>query len=388
MVVRLTGKGLVLIDGQKWATHRSIINPAFSMDKLKDMVKLMATCTMSILDGWNHQATEAKDNSVKLEMNTEFQKVTADVISRTAFGSSYIQGREAFRAQRELQKYSAAANINVFIPGSQYLPTPSNIQAWKLDRKVKNKIKQIIRSRMKSHATNSDPSYGDDLLGLIIGASEHKESSSPKLSMDEIMEECKTFFFAGHETTSSLLTWTAFLLSLHQDWQEKLREEVLRECGMEIPDADMLSKLKLVNMVLLEVMRLYCPAIELNREVLQDIKVGNLMVPKNTCLTIPIIKIHRSKQHWGEDANEFNPFRFKDGITKAATHPNAFLGFGMGPRVCIGQNFAKLEAKTVLTLVLQRFSLTLSSEYKHAPINYITLQPQYGLPIIIKPLHP
>lgn len=114
---------------------------------------------------------------------------------------------------------------------------------WKLDRKMKKSLKRIIESRL--HSQSSDCSYGGDLLGVMMDT--EKTNAGPKLKMNEIMEECKTFFFAGHETTSNLLTWTVFLLSLHNEWQDKLRQEILHNCGMEIPDADMLSKLKLVN---------------------------------------------------------------------------------------------------------------------------------------------
>jgi cytochrome P450 family 709 len=98
--------------------------------------------------------------------------------------------------------------------------------------------------------------YEDDLLGLMLGTcmSGGKKNDRNRLSIDEIIHECKTFFFAGHETTSHLLTWTMFLLSTNQVWQEKLREEVLNVCGMEAPNSDMLSKLKLVSIFVLFVM--------------------------------------------------------------------------------------------------------------------------------------
>lgn len=114
---------------------------------------------------------------------------------------------------------------------------------------MKKSLKSIIESRLRSQSTSttcsSDYSFGDDLLGVMMDT--QKTNAGPKLNMKEIMEECKTFFFAGHETTSNLLSWTVFLLSLHKDWQEKLRQEILQNCGMEIPDADMLSKLKMVS---------------------------------------------------------------------------------------------------------------------------------------------
>ncbi|XP_061354047.1 cytochrome P450 709B2-like isoform X2 [Gastrolobium bilobum] len=380
-IVTMIGNGLVLVNGLEWVKHRRILNPAFSMDKLKVMISSMAACTISMLNEWKSQALETKDKSKTIEIKEEFQELTADIIAHTAFGVSFVQGREAFDAQREIQKYCIASNVDIFIPGSQYLPTHSNFQIWKLDGKMKKSIQSIIESRLHSQ---SDCSYGDDLLGLMMDTA--KTKSGPKLKMNEIIEDCKTFFFAGHETTSNLLTWAVFLLSLHNEWQEKLRQEVLQNCGMEIPDEDMLSNLKMVNMVLLEALRLYCPVIELQREASEDMKLGNLLIPKETCLAIPITMIHRSKEYWGDDANEFNPLRFINGVSKAAKHPNALLAYSMGPRNCIGKNFAMLEAKTVMALILQRFSWSLSPDYKHAPVNNLTLQPQHGLQIIVKPL--
>ena len=141
-----------------------------------------------------------------------------------------------------------------------------------------------------------------------------------------------------------------------------------------------------LNMVLLETLRLYCPVLETLRETSRATKLGDFLIPKGVFITIQLVQLHRSKEFWGEDANDFNPLRFKNGVSQAAKHPNAFLAFGMGPRTCLGQNFAMLEVKLVLSLLLQRFSFFLSPEYKHAPANYLTMEAQYGVPTIVKPL--
>lgn len=112
--------------------------------------------------------------------------------------------------------------------------------------KMKNTLLKIIQSRSNS----KDSGYGNDLLGIMMESAEKHEGMG--LSTDEIIDECKTFFFAGHETTSHLLAWTMFLLSTNQKWQERVREEVARECGTEIPNADNISKLKLVNTINIE----------------------------------------------------------------------------------------------------------------------------------------
>lgn len=242
-----------------------------------------------------------------------------------------------------------------------------------LENKLKNTLSRIIQCRVAS----KESGFGNDLLGVMLEACFTKEQGGKKgeqiLSVDEIIDECKTFFFAGHETTSHLLTWTMFLLSVYPEWQERLREEVLRECGKGNPNADMLSKLKEMTMVLLETLRLYSPIIFMLRKPISDMKLGNLNLPKGSAIVIPIPMLHRDKEVWGDRANEFDPMRFENGITKAAKIPHALLGFSIGPRSCIGQNFAMLEAKSVLAMILQKFSFTLSPKYVHAPADRMVL---------------
>ncbi|XP_020275366.1 cytochrome P450 709B2-like [Asparagus officinalis] len=375
-VLALLGRGLVLTDGSDWARHRRVVSPAFTMDKLKIMVKKMAECTESMLDTWHDRMVRAES----IEVNQQFQELTADVISHAAFGSSYIEGKEVFLAQKELQFLVLASMLNRPIPGYSYLPTKLNLKKWELERKMRNALLRIIDSRLSSKGSG----YGNDLLGIMLEATQKQEGM--QLNTNEIIDECKTFFFAGHETTSHLLTWTVFLLSTNQEWQEKLREEVIRECGVKVPNADNLTKFKLVTMVLMEALRLYCPVIMILRQAAKDMNLGGFMIPKGTSVTIPFAIIHLSKELWGDDANKFNPLRFENGINKAAKHPNALLAFSMGPRACVGQNFSMLEAKTVIAMILQRFSFSLSQEYKHKPADLLTLQPQNGLPIVFKPL--
>ncbi|XP_006293976.2 cytochrome P450 709B2 [Capsella rubella] len=380
-VLKLAGNGLIFVNGLDWIRHRRILNPAFSMDKIKIMNQLMVDCALRMFEEWEKQRNGGESEQVVM-MNREFKRVTADIIATAAFGSSYAEGIEVFKSQKKLQKCCAASLTDVYIPGIQYFPTPLNLQIWKLGWKVNNSIKRIIDARLKSKSKD----YGNDVLGIMLTAAKSNEPDK-KISIDEIVEECKTFFFAGHETTANLLTWSTMLLSLYQDWQEKLREEVINECGKDkIPDSENCSKLKLMNMVFMESLRLYGPVLNVLRLTSEDMKLGDLEIPKGTTIVLPIVKMHRDKAVWGSDADKFNPMRFENGATRAATHPNALLAFSIGPRACIGQNFAMMEAKTVLAMILQRFRLSLSGEYKHAPGDNLTLQPQYDLPVILKPI--
>ena len=136
-------------------------------------------------------------------------------------------------------------------------------------------------------------------------------------------------------------------------------------------------------MILYEVLRLYPPAVTLNRRTFKDMQIGGITYPAGVILELPVIVVHHDPDVWGKDAHEFRPERFTDGISKATKDQQpAFFPFGWGPRICIGQNFALLEAKMALSMILQRFQFRLSPSYTHAPYTVLLLHPQHGAPII------
>jgi cytochrome P450 len=134
-------------------------------------------------------------------------------------------------------------------------------------------------------------------------------------------------------------------------------------------------------MILYEVLRLYPPVVAMNRRTHRPTELGGVTYPPGVMLVTPVMFIHRDPAVWGDDAGEFNPGRFADGVSKACKDPGAFVPFSWGPRICIGQNFALLEAKVAICFMLQRFAFELSPAYVHAPYTVLTLHPQHGVPI-------
>ena len=139
-----------------------------------------------------------------------------------------------------------------------------------------------------------------------------------------------------------------------------------------------------MNMIINESLRLYPPVVAMSRKVEREVRLGNLDLPANIMVEIPILALHHDPQIWGDDAHLFKPERFAEGVAKA-TKDNfaAFLPFGMGPRVCVGFNFAMTEAKIALAMILQRYTFALSPAYVHSPVQHLTIRPQHGLQVIL-----
>ncbi|KAL9399376.1 hypothetical protein Peur_008337 [Populus x canadensis] len=382
LVKQLEGDGLLSLKGEKWAHHRKIIAPTFHMENLKLLVPVVAKSVTDMLEQWS---TVSNSDEVEIEVSEWFQTLTEEVITRTAFGSSYEDGKAIFRLQAQQMVLAAVAFQRVLIPGYRFFPSKRNVNSWKLDKEIRRSLMKLVeRRREGSSIINETHRQGPkDLLGLMIQAS----NSSKDVTVHDIVEECKSFFFAGKQTTSNLLTWTTVLLAMHPQWQVQAREEVLRVCGSrDIPTKDDVVKLKTLTMILNESLRLYPPTIATIRRSKADVELGGYKIPRGTELLIPILALHHDQSIWGHDANEFNPRRFSNGVARAAKHHVAFIPFGLGVRTCIGQNLAILQAKLTLAIILQRFSFRLATSYQHAPTVLMLLYPQHGAPIIFQRL--
>ncbi|XP_022883503.1 cytochrome P450 CYP72A219-like [Olea europaea var. sylvestris] len=297
------------------------------------------------------------------------------IVSRTAFGSSFEEGKRIFELQEQQTTLTLQAMRSVYIPGLRFLPTNRNRMMWKLEKEIRDSIRILIVSNSKIRENSNN------LLSLLMSVNGDNDKDNQGLGVEEVIDECKTFYFAGKETTANLLTWALLLLAHHQEWQSRAREEVFRVCkNNELPDTENLNDLKIVACILNETLRLYPPVVMLMRQTSNNIKLGNLDVPTNTQFNLPIAAVHHDPSIWGEDANEFNPLRFAE----PRKHLASYFPFGLGPRICVGQNLAMVESKLILAMILQQFSFAISPSYVHAPILSWTLEPQYGAYIIFR----
>ncbi|MED6144544.1 hypothetical protein PIB30_016590 [Stylosanthes scabra] len=376
--VKLLTKGLTSLEGENWSQRRKAVTSAFLLDKLKGMLPAFSSSCCTMIERWKKLVEQKNGGSCELDVTCEFDILTGDVISRAGFGSSYKEGKKIFDLQKEMAILVHDALSNIYIPGFRFIPTKKNKKRYDLDVQIKGILMDMIRK--KEHAMKVDGS-SSDLLSILLESREQRNS----LTTNDVIEDCKLFYFAGQVTTKNLLVWTMVVLSIHPDWQEKARQEVLDIFGTkEIPpDFEAINRLKIVSMILLEVLRLYPPIPLISRYTRCETKVGSMRIPAGVELVLPLLLLHHDGRYW-ENPQEFNPERFTQGVSKASKDQNAFFPFGWGPRICPGQNFAHLESKMALAMILQHFSFHLSPYYTHAPCMRLTLSPQHGAPVIIQ----
>lgn len=377
----LLGRGILTSNGPYWAHQRKIIAPEFYLDKVKGMVHMMAESTLMMLESWE---TKAGDLVGKLEIKVDddLRKLSADIISRACFGSSYAKGEKIFSALHALQRVMSKGVVGV--PVLRYLPNKHNREIWKLECEIDAKILEVV----KEHNQLNDSKK--DLLQLILSEAEKSRDANdvPKdVSINNfIVDNCKNIYFAGHETTSISASWCLMTLASYPEWQARARAEVLKICGKDIPDADMLRNMKTLTMVIQETLRLYSPVAFVVREALEDIKFKEIHVPKGINVQIPIPILHLHQDLWGSDAPLFKPDRFAKGIAGACKIPQAYMPFGVGARTCLGQNFAMMELKVILSLVLAKFSFSLADTYRHSPVFRLVILPEFGVSITVEKL--
>ncbi|OEL29604.1 Cytochrome P450 714C3 [Dichanthelium oligosanthes] len=381
------GRGLVMAEGQEWATHRNIIAPAFSATNLKDMIGVMQQTTAKMLAQWG-DAVAAGQSIIDVERGVV--QNAAEIIAKASFGigDDDEAGARVFLKLQAMQAMLFQSNRLVGVPLARLLHVRKTYEAWRLGREIDALLMDIIDARRRRRAQQQQGNSSKDLLSLLLAGSESSAGAERRLTTRELVDECKTFFFGGHETTALALSWTLLMLAAHPEWQEELREEVAREVGGDADaplDAAALGRLTKMGWVMSEVLRLYPPSPNVQRQALEDVVVAaegnnNMVVPRGTNMWVDVVAMHRDASLWGEDAQEFRPERFaRDPVQGGCRQRMGFLPFGFGGRICVGRNLTAMEYRVVLAMLLRRFKVSVAPEYRHEPRVMLSLRPSAGI---------
>jgi cytochrome P450 len=226
-------------------------------------------------------------------------------------------------------------------------------------------IELLIRTRRASQEIR------DDLLSILLAAVD--EESGAGMSNRQLRDEMMTLFLAGHETTATALTWTWYLLSRHPEVAAKLTDELDRVLAGRAPSVGDLPNLPYTEMVIREAIRLYPPAPGFAREPIEDVTIGGYDVPKGSLLVVNTYVLHKDGRFFA-DPERFDPERFAPGWEERIPR-YAYLPFGGGPRVCIGNSFAIMEARLILATMAQYYRLRLDPDEPIRPVQLVTLRP-------------
>ncbi|KAL9676654.1 hypothetical protein QQ045_004870 [Rhodiola kirilowii] len=277
------GRGLNMVEGEEWG-----------------MSRLMADAATKSMERWD--ALISSDNN-EIDVETEIIKLSGEIIARTAFDLTYEQGRKVLDKLKALQVTLYSSHF-VGVPFGQLMTPKRIIMSKRLGKEIDDLILDI-RMERKQKMIN-DGEVQTDLLGLLLADGKGKNALSAKALVDE----CKTFFFGGHETTAVALSWTLLYLALNPRWQDELRDEINKVIGQNEINYTMLGGLIKMNLVMHEVLRLYSSSPNIQRQTRQDMVVDGLTIPKDTNIWIDLISMHHDPKLWGDDVFEFKPERF------------------------------------------------------------------------------
>ena len=356
-----TGNGLFVSEGEFWRRQRRLAQPAFHRSRIQSFAQTMVEAIEAMLRTWHFYAQQNKS----IEVSAEMRALTLRIAGLTLFSTDLSEETDAMgRMVTKAQEFAIKRMFQILrLPLA--LPTPDNLRYRQLLREGDRAVYNIIDERRRG----AKPEARDEETGEVM-------------SDLQLRDEVFTLLIAGHETTAVTLAWTWYLLAQHPEVEHKLHAELSAMLGRRIATVEDLPKLKHTLMVIEEAMRLYPPAWALGRTAIADDVIDGYHIPaRSEILIFPYIT-HRHADFWDEPET-FNPERFAP--ENAQNGPRyAYFPFGGGPRQCIGNNFALMEAQLVLATVAQGYQLRLASDQRIELDASVTLRPRRGMTMTLQ----
>jgi cytochrome P450 len=356
------GWGLLTSEGELWQRQRRLIQPLFTRKQIASYAELMVEEAAAVAARWDR----AGRNGGLVDANAEMVRLALAVVGRAIFGDDVTKARDVIdSAFGSLDRHvSRRAASRLAAPASW--PTPANRRAARARAAVYGVVDELIARRKRAGAD------GDDLLSRLLRARD--PDTGEAMDAQQVRDEALIFLLAGHETTSTALTFTLHLLGRHPTEQQLLHDEIDAVLDRRPPTVDEVPALERTARAIKEALRLYPPAYALGRQAESDQQIGSYTIPAGSFVVVSQYATHRHPHFW-DNPEAFDPARFTP-KREGARHPHAYFPFGAGPRSCIGSRFATLEATIATAVLLQRFRIHSQSEHVPLDTQGVTLRPK------------
>lgn len=357
------GASTLTMEGDPWKRHRRLLNPAFHTQTIKRYLDIIIDHTDRLTNNWQ--------DGRSYEMMFEMMRTTMGIIADIIFSVKNIQSEAAELNQALTSVFEVlTARTTAFQQAPLWAPTPDNLRVRKASRTIESFIMNLIRQR------RSEGRDDNDVLSDLINAQD--EETGATLTDQEICNELKTLFGAGHETTALMLMWTLYLLAQNPESDRQLYDEAVAVFGDRRPVLEDLKFMPYTEMVLNESMRLYPPAWSLMvRQACADLQLGQTTLPAGSVMLIPMWVVQRSERLFSNPLH-FDPQRFA-GDWKARYSKYAYFPFGGGPHICLGASLAMFEGQVILPMIARRFRFEVVPQDPIQLRALLTLRPHKGL---------
>lgn len=363
---RALGMGLLTNEGESWKRQRKLMAGAFTPKRIASYGDTMVEVTKRELGSWRGGET--------LSLHDEMSRITMEIVAAVLFGTSVgPEGVDVVRHSMEVLNEYFANSPEAMLKLPAWVPTPLNRRVSRAVADLDALVFEIIAERRQSGELRND------LLGTLLAAQDDDGSG---MTDQQLRDEAITLFLAGHETTALLLAHTFYFLSKQPGVERQLRAEIEQVLEGRTPTAADVSRLPYAERVLKESMRLLPPAWTTGREALEDVDINGVHIPKGAQILISQWVVQRDPRFF-PNPEGFDPDRWLPERAKSIPR-YAYFPFGGGPRVCIGNHFALMEATLVMAAIMQRFHVELLPGQRLELKPSVTLRQKRALKILIR----
>src|SRR5690348_2689135 len=358
------GEGLLTSEGDFWLRQRRLVQPAFHRARIVAYAETMVEYTQRIMEGWR--------DGEERDVHREMMRLTLQIVAKTLFNADVARDTQDVGKSLELLlELGANFRRTLFVP--HWVPTPTNLRIKREIAFIESILYRIISERRTSGHD------AGDLLSMLLRA---QDEDGSRMTDKQLRDETITLFLAGHETTASSLSWTWWLLARNPAAEAKLHAELDEVLLGRAPSLEDLPRLPYTGNVITESLRLYPPAWGLARVAVENHELAGYPVKKGMGLAMAQWVVHRDTR-WYEAPEEFRPERWEGDFAKSIPR-FAYFPFGGGPRQCIGNSFALMEAILILATIAQKYRLRLVPDHPVVPLASITLRPRHGVRMVLK----